>query len=106
MKKLAVHKDWVTKCSITESFDEKKEGYSQSSVSYRRFTATILGYQNWKIFEGYMYDGLTKQIIEVVEAIKIRILKGDTEIFKEKGYVLKEYFKDSKVTTGEYFQRF
>ena len=86
MKIIARHK-WVLGATITESYDEKKEGYK--GVSYRRFTATIRGYQNWKIREGYLRDGIVKEVIQMVAWIRDEIDKGNKEIFKRKGYFIK-----------------
>jgi len=86
MKIIARHK-WVLGATITESYDEKKEGYK--GVSYRRFTAAIRGYQNWKIWEGYLRDGIVKEIIQMVAWIRDEIDKGNKEIFKRKGYFIK-----------------
>lgn len=87
MKILARHK-WVSGAVITESVDEKKEGYKD--VSYRRFTATIRGYRNWKIWEGYLRKAITEDVIKEVTRIRDEIDKGNEEIFKVKGYFLEE----------------
>ena len=86
MKILARHK-WVSGATITESVDEKREGYKD--VSYRRFTATIRGYGNWKIYEGYLREGITEEVIKCVESIRDRIDKKDESVFHEKGFLLK-----------------
>ncbi len=81
MKIIARHK-WVSGATITESYDEKND-------KIRRFTATIRGFQNWKIFEGEMTDGIVKKVIANVKAIRGRIDAGDGEIFYLKeGYKL------------------
>ena len=89
MKKLAVHKHLIG-CKITESYDDKKEGYDASIVSYRRYTATIRGWTNWKIFEGCLYDGYWKDVCKVVERIRDLIDSGNEKIFEHKGYFIKE----------------
>ena len=102
MKKLAVHKDWVIGCKITESFDEKKEGYSQSAVSYRRFTATILGWRGWIIFEDYLYEGVGEDVKSAVEIIKKEIEKGNEKIFETKGtYVLYQVLRNRVMSMKE-----
>ena len=90
MKILARHK-WITKCLITESMD------INSPRAYRRFTATILGWRNWLIWEGYLcYNGMTNEkitdlVLAKVREIKTRILNSDTLVFDNKGqYNLKE----------------
>ena len=90
MKILARHK-WVLGAIITESYDEKKEGYK--GVSYRRFTATIRGFQGWKIHQGYYRDGITKEVIAIVTWIRDEIDKGNEDIFKIKGYFINDNLK-------------
>lgn len=88
MKILARHK-WVSGAVITESVDDKK---STIDTSYRRFTATIRGFQNWKIFEGLLRDNIAEEIIKEVKRIRDLIDKGkgfDEEVFNYKGYFLK-----------------
>ena len=81
MKIIARHK-WVSGATITESYDEKND-------KIRRFTATIRGFQNWKMFEGELADGIVKKVIANVKAIRDRIDAGDEEIFYLKeGYKL------------------
>ena len=85
MKILARHK-WVAGAVITESVDEKKEGYKD--ISFRRFTATIHGFRNWKIYEGYLAEDTAEKVIEMVKYIRGQIEKGDREIFNRKGYFI------------------
>ncbi len=85
MKILARHK-WVLGAVITESVDEKREGYK--NISYRRFTATIRGFRNWKIYEGYITEHTAYRVKKMVEKIRDYIDKGDESIFKHKGYFL------------------
>ena len=73
MKIIARHK-WVSGATITESYDEKND-------KIRRFTATIRGFQNWKIFQGELTDETTKTVIADVKAIRDRIDAGDEAIF-------------------------
>lgn len=85
-KKLAVH-DWVAGTKITESI-EREQG------EIRRFTVTIRGWQNWKIFEEQVFDNnlnkclipndvLTKIIIDKVKTIRDRIDSNDETVFNE-----------------------
>ncbi len=73
------HNNWVKGCRITESVkdDEPK---------YRRFIATIEGWRDFKIYEGYMLNNemIVKAIIKRVSSIKERIKNGDDSVFKEK----------------------
>ena len=85
MKILARHK-WVEGAVITESVDEKREGYKD--ISYRRFTATIEGFQNWKIYEGYLTEDTAIKVKEMVKHIQGCIKRGDETIFKHKGYFI------------------
>ncbi len=87
MKILARHK-WVAGTVITESVDEKREGYK--NVSFRRFTATIEGFRNWKIYEGYLAEDTPRKVEGMVKHIQDCIKRGDETIFKHKGYFLKE----------------
>lgn len=87
MKILARHK-WVEGATITESVDEKKEGYKD--VSFRRFTATVRGWRNFKIWEGYLYNGIAQKVIKCVEEIKDRIDRNDDSVFLVEGYFIKQ----------------
>lgn len=92
MKILGRHK-WVSGATITESVDDEK---STCKKSYRRFTATINGYRNWKIYEGFCFPGMPEKIKDTVAGIKNKIDDGDEEIFKHKGYFLKEVSKTKR----------
>ena len=74
MKILARHK-WVAGATITESMKE-------SDDLYRKFTATIRGFRNWKIAEGYI-DGsnIEKLVVKKVKDIRDRIDGGDESVF-------------------------
>jgi len=77
-KIIARHK-WVAHATITES-------YCIEDDSIRRFTATILGWRNWKIYEGGLGksgDIVLSAIINRVKEIRSRIEKGDNLVFKE-----------------------
>jgi len=76
-KKLAVH-NWVSGCKITES---EKQG--TGDVCIRRFTATIRGWRNFRIYEGELKEGIAKQVKEKVREIRDRIDSGDEKVFYE-----------------------
>jgi ribosomal protein L3 len=81
-KIIARHK-WVTGATITEScLDDPKQ-------NLRRFTATISGWNNWKIWEGDPSAGsMGKRITQIrnrVIEIRDRIDAGDKSIFMEQG---------------------
>ena len=79
MKVIARHK-WLDDCTITESYDVNDD----TDNSYRRFTATILGWRNFKIFEGYYTnDMIAAKVLGQVVKIKERIEMGDEIIFQE-----------------------
>ena len=84
-KILAKHK-WVSGATITESVNIKKEGYA--GISYRRYTATIRGFQNWKIYEGYLTENTTQRVIDCIKSIRDRIDNDDESVFSIKGYFL------------------
>jgi len=80
MKIIARHK-WVVGAVITESYQND---------NIRRFTATIRGFRNWKIYEGKLKPGITVEVIRTVRHIRDVIDAGNESIFLEKGYFLKE----------------
>ena len=77
-KVLARHK-WVGQCTITESC-------KVDDSNYRRFTATIFGYRNWKIWQGQMTNmpHVVATIMAKVQAIKSRIAADDESVFTDK----------------------
>lgn len=77
-KILARHK-WIIGAVITESVNENK---SDINKTYRRFTATVRGWRNFKIYEGYLHEIDTKEIINKVREIRDRIDNGDESVFK------------------------
>ncbi len=77
MKILTRHK-WLVGCTITESNDENK---STKTQAYRRFTATIRGWRNWLIYEGFVTEGTTQFVTDKVKSIRDRIDKGDESVF-------------------------
>ena len=67
---------WVCECTITES-------YLKDNDSIRRFTATIKGWRNFKIYEGTISHNTIQKIIAQVRYIRDRIEKEDESIFTE-----------------------
>lgn len=78
-KVLARHK-WVAGAVITES-DSPEKGTAKSA--YRRFTATIRGYQNFKIYEGFLSSGTGDKVRKQVSRLRDRIDAGDEDVFHE-----------------------
>ncbi len=79
MKILARHK-WLVGCIITESNDDKK---STKTQAYRRFTATIRGWRNWLIYEGFVTESTSQFVIDKVKSIRERIDKNDDSVFNQ-----------------------
>ena len=81
-KILGRHK-WVSGATITESADINNEN------GLRRYTATIRGWKNFKIWTGNTaYTDMkqrTDEIIAIVKSIRERIDAGDRSVFEEKG---------------------
>lgn len=81
-KILARHK-WVSGATITESHK------IDSDNSYRRFTATIRGYQNWRIWQGATaHEDMKARVEEIkrrVTVIRDRIDANDETVFSESG---------------------
>ena len=77
-KILARHK-WVTGATITESLKLDSDGI------FRRFTATIRGFQNWRIWQGSVGKLQNEEIIKRVNKIRDRIDANDESVFTEKG---------------------
>ena len=59
---LARHK-WITGTSITESAND----------GWRRYTATIRGYQNWRLYEGVPVPAIPALVVRAVRAIRDQI---------------------------------
>lgn len=78
---LARHK-WVEGAIITESV-RRDDATDENGVSIRRFTATIRGFRNWKIYEGSAPSDIVRHIIKYVSDIRDKIDNGDNEVFKE-----------------------
>ena len=79
-KILARHK-WVEGVTITES------AHLEDST-HRKFTATIRGFRNWKIYKGQPSDVLSKKIQSKVIEIRDLIDAGNNEVFYKKGWFL------------------
>jgi len=77
-KIIARHK-WVTGATITESHCEEKSG----ELCYLRFTATIKGFRNFRIYEGFAFENDAAAIVDKVKEILNRIEKGDESVFNE-----------------------
>lgn len=86
MKILARHK-WVTGAIITESVDKSRD---TATKSYRRFTATIRGWQNWIIYEGYLKASTVNNVIKTVISIRDKIDNSNGEIFLERFSIIKQ----------------
>lgn len=75
-KVLARHK-WLVGATITESMSLVDDGV-------RRFTATIEGWRNWKIYEGPLGgEKVTNFVLDKVRGIRKRIQSGDETVFEE-----------------------
>lgn len=72
MRILARHK-WVSGATITESVS--------GDGTIRRFTATIRGWRNFKIFEGKLQYNTSKLVRAKVSEIRDRIDAGDESVF-------------------------
>lgn len=78
---LARHK-WVLGATITESV-RRDSATDENGVSIRRFTATIRGFRNWKIYEGPAGNDIVGFIINLVTGIRDKIDEGDIEVFDQ-----------------------
>ncbi len=83
-KILARHKEWVSGATITESYKIDDE------TGLRRYTATICGWDNWKIWQGETaYKEMKPRVDEIIRRvtkIRDRIKAGDQSVFNEPGY--------------------
>lgn len=70
---------WVKGCKITESVRLPEP----AERNYRRFTATIRDFQNWRLVQGWNSRRLIGAAIVKAEAIRDRIDAGDDLIFLE-----------------------
>ena len=80
-KIIARHK-WVSNATITES-ELIEDDIPSGLTSYRRFTATILGWRGFRIFEGRIYSGVGEDVRAKVTEIRDRIEAGDESVFHE-----------------------
>jgi len=74
MTKIIARHKWIAGTTITES-DVNDE--------ITRFTATIRGYRNWRIFQGKVDNHTVEAIIARVKQIRDRIDAGDEDVFYE-----------------------
>ena len=59
---------WAEGCKVTESLIDER-----MLSGKRRYTATIRGFRNWKIYEGVLFQGLIEKIIYTIQE-KVQIL--------------------------------
>jgi len=83
-KVLARHK-WIPDVTITESC-------SKDDDRIRRFTATILGFRNWVLYEGMIHNNVrtVETLIKKATEIKNRILNKDYTVFHESVTISKQ----------------
>jgi len=74
MSKILARHGWVVGATITESLVDEDR-------NIRRFTATIRGWRNFKIYEGNDID--TDFIINKVKEIRNKIDAGDETVFQK-----------------------
>ena len=67
---------WVSGAVISES-------YSLADDRIRRYSATIRGWRNWKLFEGETCPEIVTIIQERVRTIRDRIDADDKNVFSE-----------------------
>lgn len=78
--KILARHEWVAGAKITES------GWRDGTLSgplIHRFTATIRGYQNWKIYQGIPTPDAVDFVIDRVKNVRDRIDAGDESVFDE-----------------------
>lgn len=83
---LGRHNDWVVGAKISESIAVGDE-------DVRRFTATIRGSRNWKIYQRRATEATLNYVISTVQAIRDKIDQGDEEVFYEEN----EYAEESDI---------
>ena len=71
-KVIARHTGWAIGCTITESVSDDDQ---------HRFTATIRGYRNWRIWQGAICLAMGDEVSRRVREIRDRIDAGDKTIF-------------------------
>jgi hypothetical protein len=83
-KVLARNKRWVMGATITESV---RRGETAGGVTIRRFTATIRGFRNWKIYQGPTSGPAGCETVQFVRTkvaeIRDRIDADDESVFVE-----------------------
>lgn len=77
-QQIARHTKWIKGCKITESVLQ-----SDDIPSIRRFTATIEGWQGFKVYEGPAGPEVAQKVILRTGYIRDRILRGDENVFYE-----------------------
>lgn len=68
--------NWVVNALITESICKEDN-------TITRFTATILSWRNWKIYEDELTYATTQYVMGRVMAIRDMIERGDKSVFNE-----------------------
>jgi len=78
---LGRYKHLINDVTVTQSW------LSNSEPEIMRFTATICGWRNWKIWQGHIVFGrgcfVWEDVKKKIEVIKKRILDGDEKVFYE-----------------------
>lgn len=77
-KRLTVHR-WLANVKITESVRADNDG----PRSYRRFTATIHGWRNVRLAEGFAGQALTQAALGKAQQIREKIEDGDEGVFSD-----------------------
>ena len=72
---------WVAGAIITESI--RRDDATENGISIRRFTATIRGLRNWKIYEGPTGPDVVNFVVNTVREIRDRIDAGDKTVLEE-----------------------
>ena len=80
-KILARQKYWVAGATITESV--RRDGATKDDLLIRRFSATIRGWRNWKIYEGPTGPDAVGFVKNKVRKIRDRIDNGDKTVLDE-----------------------
>jgi len=65
------------------TISESENGEYTDGIAVRRYTATIRGWRNWKLYEGKTSDEIFQQVIEKAKKIRDRIDSGDESVFEE-----------------------
>jgi len=82
-KILARHRNWVDGATITESVRISEE----QDKTYRRFTATVRGWQGFRVWEGYVEQNcetIIDSVRRAVREIRDKIDAGDDSVFHTK----------------------